>query len=453
MKSLTFTLASAFAALLLKGVSSITTQCCICDDLSSDPAQHCDVKGICENSYTTCPEYCETTRHFVGHKWLTTRNCGQEKTCIDHWYHTVSSLGCIDNTRGEPDNGTTCYKCCKVTDPFQPHFCLDHPDTNFVTFPITTPSTTPTTTPTTVTTTPTTTATTTTPAPTTTSKPMTTSTKCETCLSDNCTSSVISTCGADEGYCMNTIIQHGNGTSTIKKSCASELECYYDAYVAMKATSGCGSPTSKAACHYCCQPTPGSSSPCNTSPVPQNVINFGNNQAATGTVCEVGRDGVYSMKTCDATTPLCMNTIILQTNLTVIKKTCESDILCDQDWWTLTRARPECMTTDTASLPVRDQGLVCHYCCKSSNGSACNKETIPADVKDIVSRVDGNWSMWSLWQGCTADCKGIRVRIRTCSNPFPGPNGRPCSGHGSETETCDSTNCNIAGTGSQAIIG
>lgn len=75
---------------------------------------------------------------------------------------------------------------------------------------------------------------------------------------------------------------------------------------------------------------------------------------------------------------------------------CESDLLCDQDWLKLTQGRPGCMKTDFSSLPVRDQGLVCHYCCKSSNGSACNTKVIPDDVKDIITR--GKLHMTFLFQ-------------------------------------------------------
>lgn len=250
---------------------------------------------------------------------------------------------------------------------------------------------------------------------------------------------------------MNTIIQQGNGSSTLSKTCASKLECYYDAYIAMKHNPGCGSSTSKTACHYCCKPTPGSTSPCNTDPVPKSLVDFGGNSGGTGTLCEVGRDGSYTLTTCSGSNPQCMNTVVLQTNLTVIKKTCESDILCNEDWWKLTRAREGCMKT---SLSKCDAGLVCHYCCKSTNGSACNKEMIPDDVKDIISRVDGNWSKWLSWSnGCTADCKGVRVRVRSCSEPAPGPNGRDCQGSSFEQEDCGPKNCQSLGSGSQAIIG
>jgi hypothetical protein len=66
--------------------------------------------------------------------------------------------------------------------------------------------------------------------------------------------------------------------------CASKLECYYDAYIAMKHNPGCGSSSSKTACHYCCKPTPGPTSPCNTDPVPKNLVDFGGNSGNSGNI-------------------------------------------------------------------------------------------------------------------------------------------------------------------------
>ena len=55
--------------------------------------------------------------------------------------------------------------------------------------------------------------------------------------------------------------------------------------------------------------------------------------------------------------------------------------------------------------------------------------------------VDGGWSAWSSWYGCTVACDGIQVRVRTCDSPFPSPNGAPCNGSAVQDEACDSTNC------------
>ena len=56
--------------------------------------------------------------------------------------------------------------------------------------------------------------------------------------------------------------------------------------------------------------------------------------------------------------------------------------------------------------------------------------------------VDGGWSEWGAWTECTASCgPGTKSRSRTCSSPEPSPNGLPCSGEDSETESCEKAGC------------
>lgn len=64
--------------------------------------------------------------------------------------------------------------------------------------------------------------------------------------------------------------------------------------------------------------------------------------------------------------------------------------------------------------------------------------------------VHGNWAEWSSWGDCTVTCGGgQKRRFRTCSNPFPKNNGRPCIGSGQETDTCNSQRC--AGSESSSL--
>ena len=50
--------------------------------------------------------------------------------------------------------------------------------------------------------------------------------------------------------------------------------------------------------------------------------------------------------------------------------------------------------------------------------------------------------MWSVWGDCTMTCGGgQRRRFRTCSNPAPKHNGRPCIGAGQDTERCNEIKC------------
>ena len=38
--------------------------------------------------------------------------------------------------------------------------------------------------------------------------------------------------------------------------------------------------------------------------------------------------------------------------------------------------------------------------------------------------MDGKWSAWSSWSTCGPDCK--QHRKRTCTNPIPSFDGKPC---------------------------
>ena len=56
--------------------------------------------------------------------------------------------------------------------------------------------------------------------------------------------------------------------------------------------------------------------------------------------------------------------------------------------------------------------------------------------------VDGHWSQWSKWSGCSASCGGgTTFRERQCDNPPPDPDGNNCAGHNNETQTCNAYSC------------
>ncbi len=56
--------------------------------------------------------------------------------------------------------------------------------------------------------------------------------------------------------------------------------------------------------------------------------------------------------------------------------------------------------------------------------------------------VHGGWAEWSSWGSCTMTCgRGQRRRFRTCSNPPPKHNGRPCIGSNQDTEKCNHQEC------------
>ncbi|XP_071961462.1 properdin-like [Antedon mediterranea] len=56
--------------------------------------------------------------------------------------------------------------------------------------------------------------------------------------------------------------------------------------------------------------------------------------------------------------------------------------------------------------------------------------------------IDGGWSSWSPWTGCSKTCgDGRSVRKRSCNNPRPQHNGKPCNGEDTGRETCNLREC------------
>ncbi|KAL8608110.1 hypothetical protein ACOMHN_016565 [Nucella lapillus] len=67
----------------------------------------------------------------------------------------------------------------------------------------------------------------------------------------------------------------------------------------------------------------------------------------------------------------------------------------------------------------------------------CNNDPCP---------VHGNWGGWGAWGRCSLTCGGgQRKRFRTCSNPSPSNNGRPCIGSAEDANTCNLTPCPVDG--------
>ena len=56
--------------------------------------------------------------------------------------------------------------------------------------------------------------------------------------------------------------------------------------------------------------------------------------------------------------------------------------------------------------------------------------------------VDGEWATWSVWASCDVSCGGgIQTRNRTCTNPTPAHGGALCVGDETESQTCNSNQC------------
>ena len=53
--------------------------------------------------------------------------------------------------------------------------------------------------------------------------------------------------------------------------------------------------------------------------------------------------------------------------------------------------------------------------------------------------MDGGWEKWTVWSPCSASCAGgEKIRIQTCSKPFPAFGGKPCTGADTERLPCNS---------------
>ncbi|XP_056005434.1 SCO-spondin-like isoform X2 [Ostrea edulis] len=51
--------------------------------------------------------------------------------------------------------------------------------------------------------------------------------------------------------------------------------------------------------------------------------------------------------------------------------------------------------------------------------------------------IDGGWTQWSSWGGCSNNCgHGEEIRTKTCDDPKPENGGKPCTGEGSEKRKC-----------------
>ena len=60
----------------------------------------------------------------------------------------------------------------------------------------------------------------------------------------------------------------------------------------------------------------------------------------------------------------------------------------------------------------------------------------------FLVEVDGGWSNYSNWTGCTSVCGGgTKLRTRSCDNPAPQLGGKGCEGDAVEIKTCNPEPC------------
>ncbi|XP_052281797.1 coadhesin-like isoform X3 [Dreissena polymorpha] len=70
----------------------------------------------------------------------------------------------------------------------------------------------------------------------------------------------------------------------------------------------------------------------------------------------------------------------------------------------------------------------------SSEIASCNTQHCP--------KIDGGWTDWSIWSGCSVSCGGgFYKRYRDCTNPTPSPFGRQCAGSYIDVAVCSTQPC------------
>ena len=58
----------------------------------------------------------------------------------------------------------------------------------------------------------------------------------------------------------------------------------------------------------------------------------------------------------------------------------------------------------------------------------------------IFPTVDGGFSQWTTWSQCSATCGiGTQHRNRSCTDPSPANNGKPCNGTSYQTQRCNNS--------------
>lgn len=77
----------------------------------------------------------------------------------------------------------------------------------------------------------------------------------------------------------------------------------------------------------------------------------------------------------------------------------------------------------------------CSQCCALHG---CNKYLCPLRFTVAPPPVDGEWSLWGAWEGCSSTCGiGLQFRYRKCDNPAPSSNGRLCLGDAKDVGLCN----------------
>lgn len=115
--------------------------------------------------------------------------------------------------------------------------------------------------------------------------------------------------------------------------------------------------------------------------------------------------------------------------------------------WTLWSVWTGC--SKTCGDGVKTRRRVCDDPAPRFGGTECKgpAEDIESCNTGIICPVHGAWSLWNPWSPCVGECAlGKKMRNRKCNNPSPAYGGQTCPGPSEETEQCDTgIPCGIPG--------
>ncbi|KAI8490931.1 hypothetical protein Bbelb_313500 [Branchiostoma belcheri] len=120
-------------------------------------------------------------------------------------------------------------------------------------------------------------------------------------------------------------------------------------------------------------------------------------------------------------------------------QTCDTGVSCPVDGgWSDWGPWSNCSMTCGVGTETRDR--TCTNPAPENGGADCDgpaQETQACDT-GVSCPVDGGWSDWGPWSGCSLTCGvGTETRDRTCTNPAPANGGADCDGPSQETQACD----------------
>ncbi|XP_022783430.1 coadhesin-like [Stylophora pistillata] len=85
----------------------------------------------------------------------------------------------------------------------------------------------------------------------------------------------------------------------------------------------------------------------------------------------------------------------------------------------------------------------------SNHGASCPGSRVQSEACNVgkcPGPVDGSWTAWSEWSTCTKSCSGgTQRRTRSCTNPKPAHGGKSCVGGTEESQQCNKQACPVDG--------